>query len=864
MRPSDSKNPSLTYVSLFSSAGVGCYGFHMEGFECIATNELISRRLDIQKANGKCRHDSGYICGDITKEETQQRILDQVTLWEATEHTKGVDVVIATPPCQGMSVANLKKRKNEIVRNSLVIESIKMVERIRPRIFLFENVPAFMRTACTDTDGSVKSIGEAISGHLGKDYSIASRVINFKNYGANSSRTRTLVIGVANQYADEISPYELYPEFTEEKTLRDVIGDLPSLDGMGEISEDDIYHAFRRYPEHMRAWIHDLAEGECAFDQADDLKKPHKVVDGQIVIHTQKNADKYTRQCWDKVGPCVHTRNDQMASQNTVHPTDDRVFSIRELMRMMSIPDEFRWTDDSLDTLNALSHDEKAQYLKKYEMVIRQSLGEAVPTEVFRRIAANIRQALGHNILSAAAIRRIINQRQFDTDSLVSYIEENPDNLSVAALGRIAELANANRVGTAAFFTNKALVTKVLSEVPIPQQETIRILEPSVGVGNFVFTTIRKFDDKKIQFDVCDIDESSLRIMKALVKRSNLPKRVTINYVNDDFLTHDFVTPDSNEVQYDLVIGNPPFYKMGGSDKELLGQYRAMPWNHNRETSNICSFFLDKGMHLGKYVALVFPKFLLNTPEFSASREYISSYPVDAIIDFGEHGFSGVLIETIAILVNSSSRRIPKRHSCHVVSIEQGLDLLQSQPYIFSPDLPYWVIYRNDTYDRMLEQMDFDVFTVFRDRQISNSSVRLSDNQDYGSAGIRPGEIRLLKSRNIAEDGSGIVDIPGYDAYVREDFARGTSGWDVCHRTDAVLVPNMTYKPRAIRNPGDCVCNGSVAVLLPKDGIEPTDEQLRFFASDEYRTFYRVARNYQTRSLNIDAKSVYLFGLVNR
>lgn len=60
-----------TYISLFSSAGVGCYGFKLEGFECVATNELIERRLNIQKSNKKCKYPSGYICGDITKEETK-------------------------------------------------------------------------------------------------------------------------------------------------------------------------------------------------------------------------------------------------------------------------------------------------------------------------------------------------------------------------------------------------------------------------------------------------------------------------------------------------------------------------------------------------------------------------------------------------------------------------------------------------------------------------------------------------------------------------------------------------------------------------------------------------------------------------
>lgn len=53
-----------------------------------------------------------------------------------------------------------------------------------------------------------------------------------------------------------------------------------------------------------------------------------------------------------------HTRNDQLASQNTIHPNDDRVFSIRELMKMMTVPESFKWIDKSLEELNALSEEE--------------------------------------------------------------------------------------------------------------------------------------------------------------------------------------------------------------------------------------------------------------------------------------------------------------------------------------------------------------------------------------------------------------------------------------------------------------------------------------------------------------------------
>jgi len=85
-----------TYISLFSSAGVGCYGFKMAGFDCIATNELLERRLNIQRYNQKCKYPGGYICGDITQEQTKKLLYDQLELWKAKEHLSRVDVVIAT------------------------------------------------------------------------------------------------------------------------------------------------------------------------------------------------------------------------------------------------------------------------------------------------------------------------------------------------------------------------------------------------------------------------------------------------------------------------------------------------------------------------------------------------------------------------------------------------------------------------------------------------------------------------------------------------------------------------------------------------------------------------------------------------
>ena len=184
------KDKGLTYVSLFSSAGVGCYGFKMEGYHCIATNEIIERRMQVQRYNQKCEYDTGYIVGDITQDDVKQRIYTEIKRWHSRGNDR-VDVVVATPPCQGISVINHKKNDKEIVRNSLVVESIKLIQNISPRFFVFENVQAFQKALCNTPDGRVVPIGEYIRESLGKDYIISGRILNFMNYGSNSSRTRT-------------------------------------------------------------------------------------------------------------------------------------------------------------------------------------------------------------------------------------------------------------------------------------------------------------------------------------------------------------------------------------------------------------------------------------------------------------------------------------------------------------------------------------------------------------------------------------------------------------------------------------------------------------------------------------------------
>ncbi len=173
------KQNILTYISLFSGAGIGCYGFKQENFHCLATVEILGKRLKFQKLNDKCQYPSGYIADDIRKDDVKQQIHNEIAKWKKIYKSE-LDVLIATPPCQGMSLANHKK-KDELVRNSLVTESIRLTTELKPKFFIFENVRSFLTTVCTDLDGTDRKIKEAIEINLAGNYNISYQIINFKD-----------------------------------------------------------------------------------------------------------------------------------------------------------------------------------------------------------------------------------------------------------------------------------------------------------------------------------------------------------------------------------------------------------------------------------------------------------------------------------------------------------------------------------------------------------------------------------------------------------------------------------------------------------------------------------------------------------
>lgn len=793
-----------TYISLFSSAGVGCYGFKVAGFDCVATNELIARRLQIQRYNKKCKYPSGYIGGDITLPEIQDKILSELDFWRKKEGLDKLDVLMATPPCQGMSTANYKKG-NEINRNSLVVEAIHLVKKIEPRVFIFENVRAFLTTMCVDKDDEILAIEQCIIKNLSQKYNLYYKVVNFMDYGIPSSRPRTLVIGTLKSELN-FSPLNLFPLKQDLITVKQAIGDLPSLE-YGQRDDSDPYHSFRVYPPYMQEWIHELKEGETAFDNPDD-RIPYKIVDGKRqILKSGHMGNKFCRMYWDRPAPCITTRNDQLASQSTIHPKDDRVLSIRELMRVMTIPSTFKWveneTQDSIDD---------------NETLIRQSIGEAVPTGIILQIARNIKELLEYDDFI---------KKYSSSDNYEQY--KNINNFYIKSFIFEKKLADSKETGS--FYTPQIVVYNTIKAFK-PKQAELRVLEPSVGLGAFLPQFLRLVDEcSKVQFDLVDVSQECIDLLKNIILQLNLNKKFVFNFVCDDFIKHKFRT------RYDVIITNPPYFKMNAKQKN---EYKGFS---HISSENIYCLFMEKYSRLADEIMCVIPKTFLMIPDSNSIRDiYQKYYNAVSIYDYGVRYFKEVFIEIISI-------HFVKKGSYHdFTHIENMLEgIVRDVPFDYICHDRLWLLYRDAWFDEYIKTLQLDAFDFYRDRQLTNKYLKKEI-----------GNIWVVRSKNLLDDGT-LYHKEGYDRYV--DSLEGF----VLERffgRENIIFTNFTYNTRAAMLPRDCTVNGSFCIFIPKANIRSYD--LSIYSTEDFRRYYAIVKNLSKFTINVDANSIYYIGVTKK
>lgn len=345
-------------TSLFSSAGIAETYFKEIGINITVANELLEDRANLYRSVNK---DSKMIAGDIQNDKIFKDILDS--------SSDNLDFLIASPPCQGMSIAGKNRSKSQMLndqRNFLVFRIIEFIEKKNPKYVLIENVPTFFKIELP-FQGQLMKIIDILSILFKDKYQIEAEEYDAQLFGVPQRRVRA-IIKMYKKGLKWTSP-------TSENiiTVEDTIGRLPSIEA-GEKSNIK-WHFARKHNERHITWMQNTPTGKTAFEN-------------KIHFPTKENGERiksynttYRRINWDEPAPTITMRNDAISSQLNVHPgrklsnglySDARVLTPLELMLLSSLPADWDIPDDT------------------NELLIRKCIGECIPPLLIKKIVEQI------------------------------------------------------------------------------------------------------------------------------------------------------------------------------------------------------------------------------------------------------------------------------------------------------------------------------------------------------------------------------------------------------------------------------------------------------------------------------------------
>lgn len=227
------KSKKIIGLSLFANVGVAEALFSDIGVEVKVANEIDEKRA---RFYSEVYPDAHMICGDITDKAVMKRVV-------AESKKAGVNFVIATPPCQGMSEAGKRDVFDE--RNQLISYTIDVIKQLKPKYILIENVPTLLKTKIV-IDGEIVTIPNYVVRELGKNYSINQEtLLRAMDVGVPQMRERNIFLMVRKDLGLKWE----FPKKEKEISLRQAIGKLPSVD---PLLRDGLELTLKKFPDFER------------------------------------------------------------------------------------------------------------------------------------------------------------------------------------------------------------------------------------------------------------------------------------------------------------------------------------------------------------------------------------------------------------------------------------------------------------------------------------------------------------------------------------------------------------------------------------------------------------------------------------
>ena len=353
-RPRVSGRP--TAIDLFAGAGGLSLGFEQAGFDVLAAVDYDPVHLLVHKYNfPHCE----VLCRDAHR-LTGAQVLEAARVgarktrpgqpWSGT-----IDAVIGGPSCQGFSTGGLRDDDDE--RNQLIVEFVRLVCEIKPRVVCLENVPGLLEPRFDDIRTraikKLRNAGYALSG--------ADGWYSATDFGVPQARKRVVILGVL----DGPAPDSLEIAGGTAPTVGNALEGLPLIEEYPELLVGDATHLHADDVARRLQATASYARRLSGVAEANDLARA-RAIDSALLtcslrtVHTPATVTRFAatepgtvepksrlyRLPLDGVSRTLRAGTGRERGAHTsprpIHPLLPRVITVREAARLHGYPDWFR------------------------------------------------------------------------------------------------------------------------------------------------------------------------------------------------------------------------------------------------------------------------------------------------------------------------------------------------------------------------------------------------------------------------------------------------------------------------------------------------------------------------------------------
>lgn len=300
-----SNRAEFSVVSLFAGGGGSSTGYRMAGGKVLAVNEFIPEAVNTYKANWP---ETNVIAGDIRK-------ITANDLLEAAGVSQGqLDILDGSPPCSAFSTAGSRdkgwgktKKYSDATQErveDLFFEYIRMVRGVMPKVFVAENVAGLAK-------GVAKGYLNQILRELRlSGYHVECRVLDARFLGVPQSRTRTIFVGIRDDLFNPSMKGRLHP-----RPMRQIVSLEDAFKGLTLTDADKVETNIEKYAVYGELKKLKLGGQSQKYFQ---LVKAHPKMPSGCITASSGNTGIASVKHWD-----------------------NRAFTVSEVKRIMSIPDDY-------------------------------------------------------------------------------------------------------------------------------------------------------------------------------------------------------------------------------------------------------------------------------------------------------------------------------------------------------------------------------------------------------------------------------------------------------------------------------------------------------------------------------------------